>query len=298
MRVLHCFRWDLKGIEENIKDISKQGFDAVITTSVQPHKEINNNYYDNEWYKYYQPLSLSIGNDKGSKQDLVDLCREAHNNNIKILVDVVLNHVANKGPGCDELIPADEVDIELKNDWFYKEKKCIQNWDDEYQNTHWCINLPSFNLDNWELQDIIKQFLGELIECGVDGFRIDAAKHIGLPRNGISFFERVIMPLKKEGKIIISEVINDHANLVEAFSEYGLVLTNSTNKDHNKIITYVSSHDSDLNNDANGYTRNLDVNTILRDYCELCKYYPNTMFYPRPFDDSWKSDCVRECNFR
>lgn len=300
MRILHCFKWKAKDIKNNMENIREQHFDTVLTTPVQPHKEINMKYYDNEWWKYYQPLSFSIGNDLCSKQDLIDLCNEAHRCRINIIVDVVLNHVSNKSYGDDELIPSDDVDSIIRdNKWFFKERRRIMNWDSEYENTHYCPNLPSLNLDNWELQDIIKQFLDELIECGVDGFRIDAGKHIGLPRDGISFYERIIKPYKDSGKIIMSEVINTNRELIDAYSEYGLVLTNTTDCDHNKMITFASSHDSELNEDLNmAYTKNLDESIIMKDYIELTKYYPNTLYFPRKFSSSWLTKEIREANMR
>lgn len=295
MRILHCFRWKLKDVIDNLQYIKNQNFDTILITPVQPHKEINKDYINEEWWKYYQPLDFTIGNDLGSKEDLKELAKECSKLNIKLIIDVVLNHVANEN--YDDLIPNENVNPIIKNNkWFYKEHKRIHNWDNEYENTHYCPNLPSLNLDNWELQDIIKKFLDELIECGVNGFRVDSAKHIGLPRNGISFYNRIIKPYFNKGIIIMSEVINTTEELINAFSEYGLVLTNTTNCDHNKIVTFASSHDSDLNDGDMGYTRNLDESIIVRDYIELTKYYPNTLYFPRSFSDWWRCNGIRISN--
>ncbi len=94
----------------------------------------------------------------------------------------------------------------------------------------------------------------------------------------------------------MSEVINTTEELINAFSEYGLVLTNTTNCDHNKIVTFASSHDSDLNNGDMGYTRDLDESIIVKDYIELTKYYPNTLYFPRAFSDIWKQEDIRLAN--
>ena len=37
----------------------------------------------------------------------------------------------------------------------------------------------------------ISAFLKELKDCGVKGLRFDAAKHIGLPSDGIDFYKRI-----------------------------------------------------------------------------------------------------------
>ena len=91
----------------------------------------------------------------------------------------------------------------------------------------------------------------------------------------------------------MSEVINTTEELINAFSEYGLVLTNTTNCDHNKIVTFASSHDTDLNDGDMGYTRNLDESIIVRDYIELTKYYPNTLYFRRSFCNWWICNDIR-----
>ena len=50
------------------------------------------------------------------------------------------------------------------------------------------------------LQDMIIDFLNDVIECGADGLRFDAAKHIELPEDpgGSDFWPRVIQSLKNK----------------------------------------------------------------------------------------------------
>ena len=44
-------------------------------------------------------------------------------------------------------------------------------------------------LSSLVLQNIIFEYLKELRDCGVKGLRFDAAKHIGLPNDGVDFFK-------------------------------------------------------------------------------------------------------------
>lgn len=293
-RIFHCFRWTLKDIKTNVKYISKQGFTTILTTGVQPHKPINEKYYDSEWWKYYQCYDFSIGNDLGSKEDLIELAKECNKYNVKLMVDIVCNHIA--GDDYGNLIPHPDVNELLKSKWFYKEAKNIEDYNDEYDFTHHCIGLPGLNLQNYELANIIKRFLDELIECGVSDFRIDAGKHIGLPRDGIDFFERIIKTYCDNGHFIMSEILDSSYEFIGEASKYCKILTNMTGYNHDDIVVFASSHDTDLNKNEVGYTRNLNEETIIMDYIELTKYYPNTLFYPRPFSRRWEGQDIRKAN--
>ena len=44
---------------------------------------------------------------------LEELTNEAHKYKVKVIVDVVCNHTANKGEGIDSLTPSDEVAADL-----------------------------------------------------------------------------------------------------------------------------------------------------------------------------------------
>ena len=293
-RIFHCFRWTLKDIKNNVEKISKQGFNFILTTSVQPHKKINKNYCDKEWWKYYQNFDFSIGNDLGSKDDLIDLACECKKYGVRLMVDVVANHVA--GDDYGNLVPHPEVAERLKNDWFYKEPVNIKNFEDEYDVTHHCIGLPGLNLQNYDLANIIVDFINELISCGVTAIRWDAFRHIGLPRNGIDFAKRIIKPLGEKGIYNIGEILDGSYDFIEEASKYCDILTEKSNHNHNKIVVFSENHDTFLNTNEVGRTRNIDEEIVIRDYIELTRFYPNTLFYPRPFSEKWKEPRIREAN--
>ena len=196
MRVLHLFNWRLEDVEKELGKISEQGFDAVQINPIQPLKEDGLR----QWWMSYQPIGFSIGNYFGTKEDLIRLCSEAEKYGIKIIADVVCNHMAAKND--DALHPHEKVDPKLRNRKdFWKETRNVENWKDRYQVTHYCMGLPGLNVAEHDLQDIIIDFLNELIDCGVSGFRFDAAKSIVLPEEGYDFWPRVIYCLKKYEQI-------------------------------------------------------------------------------------------------
>ena len=50
---------------------------------------------------------------------------------------------------------------------------------------------------------------------------------------------------------------------------------------------FMRNWDSFLNDDRSGYTKRLSKEQILINWKYLIKDFPNTIFYTRPFDNSW-----------
>ena len=291
MRILHLLNWPLKDITYSLDKVASQNFDAIQINPLQPLKE--DGY--KEWWMSYQPCGFRIGNIYGDKNDLIELCEKASKYNIRIIADVICNHTA-ENPN-DYLMPHIKVDSVLRyNSSFWKERKNIQNWDDRREVIEYCMGLPGLNLANHDLQDIIIAFLNELIDCGVMGFRFDAAKSIALPEEGNDFWSRVIYCLKKYGLFLYGEVIFADQNLIDKYSKYINVLTNYIGSDINKLVKYVENHDTYLSNDSLGYTKNISSYEIAQQYAHINQLYPHTLFYARPYDNTWESEFIRRAN--
>lgn len=289
-RVLQAFEWPIEVIIKNLEMIAKQGFTSIQTSPLQPLKETKT-----AWWLLYQPCGFTIGNELGSKSELIELCNKAKEYNIRIIVDVVCNHVANKQD--DLLAPHEKVDkILLSDPHFWKEKKYVFNWNDRYEVIHHCIGLPSLNLSNYNLQDIVIQFLNELIDCNVGGFRFDAAKHIGLPEEGNVFWKRVLENLKhKETLFNYAEVIFADKELIDKYCKYINVLTDGFGSDKNKLVTFIESHDTYY---EFGYTKNMTDEMLIREYRVLTENFNNTLFYSRPWSKLWRSEEIRNIHLK
>ena len=83
-RVIHACNWSLNYVESNLKLIKDQGFTAIQLSPMQDHKK------GNEWWKRYQPINFKIGNDLGSKEDLIRLCDKANKLGLKISSPYIL----------------------------------------------------------------------------------------------------------------------------------------------------------------------------------------------------------------
>ena len=295
VKILHLFQWNIKDIINVLNEVKEQGFTAVLITSVQPFK--NENEID-KWYWVYQPLALKIGNRFGTKEDLKELCSKANEIGLKVYVDVIVTHFASSN---NPMQLHEDVDKELStNENFWKERKPIRDWEweDRWKVTNLCHGMPCTRTDNFDYQDLVIKFLNELIECGVNGFRFDSGKSISLSEeDGNMFFDRVLDNLNHKDELdVFAEVIFVNKDLADLYTKHINILTNSFVSDKTKAIVYVESHDSYLDKKI-GVTRHMSSDMVVNEYEVLFKAgFVNTMFYARPFDDTWKSDRIREIN--
>lgn len=289
MKVIHLLNWKLETIEKELENIKKQGFDAIQINSMQPFKEEK----EFKWWSSYQPLGFRIGNMFGNKEDLKRLCSKAREHGLDVIVDVVLNHTANNGAD-DPFRPHESVDKELRNEKsFWKAQRGVNNWDDRFEVTGFGIGLPGLDLNNKDLQEIIFAYLKELKECGVKGLRFDAAKHIGLPSDGVDFFKKVRKFMFLNNMYGYGEVLGDNKQWREfrdEMAKFLMVLSpRGTTLEHiNKLMTFYESHDTYLNiGDSNpNNTRDLTDHDLIYIYSKLRNMYKNTILYTRPLDEN------------
>ena len=85
-------------IKDNLDAIKAAGFSTIQTSPMQPQKDFwAGDSISGGWWKLYQPLGMTVAtknNALGTKQDLIELCDEAATKGMKIIVDVVTNHLA------------------------------------------------------------------------------------------------------------------------------------------------------------------------------------------------------------
>lgn len=192
--ILHCMCWSYNTIKANLDDIKAAGYSAVQTSCIQPPKDYNT--YDstkgNVWWHFYQPVDFKVADGNnwlGTKAELKSLCETAHEKGIKIIADVVANHMAN--PGSHGSYNGRSAEI---NETLLKDESCWHNTgtslsgSDRYDMVmHDNSNLPDLNTSNSKVQSMVLSMLKEAIDCGVDGFRFDAAQNIETPRDNDSY---------------------------------------------------------------------------------------------------------------
>ena len=271
--IVQLFGWKLQDIKATLPKIKDCGYTHILLTPVQPLKEENN--YD--FWIYYQPTGFSIGNHRGSRQDFIELCEEAHKYDIEVIVDVVLRHLANDP--YHELTPHELCDPRITNrrDAWLQPINSSNDWD-RWQQCWRCFHLPALNYnDEILMNDFILPFLDDILTYA-DGLRIDMGKHFALPHEGSMFW--ITLTKRYPDKFIMAECLCIDQHLFNNYAEYVHVLTNTRpweNKD--KAVVFAESHDTYYTDHSTEYWSH---QKRIYEYEELIKQgYNNIVFFTR-----------------
>ncbi|MFP4394606.1 MAG: alpha-amylase family glycosyl hydrolase [Anaerolineales bacterium] len=131
-------------------------------------------YHGYDVVDYYQ-----IDDEYGTNEDFLRLMEEAHARGIYVIIDLVLNHTSAQHPW---FLESQDPDSE-KRDWYlWADEPGRQGWHKGESGYYYGIfwdQMPDLNYENpevtAEMQEIIRFWLEDM---GVDGFRLDAIKHI------------------------------------------------------------------------------------------------------------------------
>lgn len=276
--ILHCWCWSFGTIEANMEKIADAGYTHLQTSPANTCLIGENGGMElmstssGKWYYHYQPVDFKIGNYQlGTRDQFISMCAKAHEYGIKVIVDIVPNHTTPlKDQVSKELVDA----VGGMEKLYHKGKGTgLRNYD---TNTN-IGGLPDIDTENPLFQEYFLSYLDDLVDCGADGFRIDCAKHIGLPDDPRddpdqeNNFYPVITRKTKNAKnlFIYGEVLQDQTSREDAYGEYiwvtasnygkvlrssvknrklsGKGLVNLQNKASPKVVTWVESHDTYAN---------------------------------------------------
>ena len=208
--IFHAFCWKYSDITANLPSIAESSFKSIQISPVQQPKNGGAT-----WWSFYQPLSFSIADNSslGTKDELKTLCEEASKYDISIIADIVFNHLANidddhlETDGTPTVCP----DVEQYEPEIYAKRNASGDEATFHHNKkatgsgavtqyyQWG-QLPDLNTANPLVQKRSLDLLKECIDVGIDGFRLDAAKHIETPTDpqyASGFFPNVINAAKE-----------------------------------------------------------------------------------------------------
>ncbi|PLB55796.1 putative alpha-amylase [Aspergillus steynii IBT 23096] len=175
------------GIVDRLDYIQDLGFTAVQISPVV--ENIPNNTKYGEAYHGYWPQNLYALNEHfGTAEDLKNLADELHKRDMYLMVDVVINDMAQavKGSMDDDHPP--EMDwsqmIPFNHEKYYHPACRIRDWNDpeDYQNCWFAVQtvaLPDLNTEDDRVVRMIQEWVKGLVgNYSIDGLRIDATKHV------------------------------------------------------------------------------------------------------------------------
>lgn len=117
--IYHAFNEPFDQIRAEIPQLKEQGYTYI---QISPPQLSNPS---SEWWARYQPIDFTVlESPLGNEEDLKELIDAAHQQEEKIIVDVVLNHMANYGD-----YPYTLQYPRFSPDNFHP-RVCIQNYDD------------------------------------------------------------------------------------------------------------------------------------------------------------------------
>ncbi|MEU8471126.1 alpha-amylase family protein [Streptomyces sp. NPDC029006] len=134
-----------------------------------------------QWWTSYQPVSYRIAGrlgDRAAFQNMVNTCHAA---GVKVVADTVVNHMAaGSGTGTGGTAYTKYSYPGLYSSYDFDDcTSPVSNYADRWNVQH-CELVGLADLDTGEeyVRKTIAGYLDDLLSLGVDGFRIDAAKHI------------------------------------------------------------------------------------------------------------------------
>ena len=297
--ILHCFSWPIKDIKAELPNIAASGFGSIQISPMQ-RPDINEGW---TWYTIYLPYDYGVFSSPGmgSREDLRELCAEAEKYGIKIIVDVVLNHVNKTEPYFNPWFNIDGRYRHWGNDGGSK----WINYGSRYSITHDPLgDYVELNTENTEVIGRAKQMIEELKSLGVKGIRYDAAKHIELPLQseggsqiwptvssvtGLFHYGEVVGKCSDAGDEEITEyakyiwVPNNLYSTDGSKNNDGIPYTHGSERDDltgGKLIYWGESHD-DYSNDE--WSERKDQGVIDRAYCALASRNKQAaLYYSRP----------------
>ncbi|HLO13835.1 MAG TPA: alpha-amylase family glycosyl hydrolase [Anaerolineales bacterium] len=162
---------DFNGITQKLDYLQQLGINAIWLMPIHPSPS----YHGYDVINYY-----AVNSQYGTMDDFKHLLQEAHQRGMHIIIDLVLNHTSSQHPWF--------VDANSNRDSKYRD---YYIWSDIDQGSGWyqgqhgfyfaifCDCMPDLNYRNPAVTaDMLKVTDYWLNTIGVDGFRVDAAKHL------------------------------------------------------------------------------------------------------------------------
>jgi alpha-amylase len=212
--IFHAFDQSYADVAGYVCDVAAQGYSHI---QLSPAQQSNPS---DQWWARYQPVDYTVIAGKGSAADLKTLIVKAHGCGIKVIADVVFNHMANmpqyqnlsfpKGIGAADFHPPCDIhDSDYSDGNRDIEVKCRLG------------GLPDLDQTKALVMSLQKKHLKLLLDLGVDGFRFDAAKH--MPTDTVQKYIDYVNGQSNGRAWNYLEVIEDHDTPASVFTPVAAV---------------------------------------------------------------------------
>lgn len=195
---------DLQGVIDQMAYIKSLGTTTIWLTPIVQNEPFGyHGYWTNDFYQVDQHIG-----DLDKMKELVDL---AHENDIKVILDYVVNHTGYNHPWLSD---------DSKTDWFHNNGTITDYNDIDQVENYNLSGLPDLNTENPQVKAyFFENALFWIRETGVDGMRLDTVRHV--PQ---AFWNEFAYIIKSEYPdfYLLGEVWKNSASLLEEYHNLGI----------------------------------------------------------------------------
>ena len=195
------FGGDLRGIINKFNHMLNLGINMVYLTPIF-HSPSNHKYDTINYFK----IDPSFGN----TDDLKELVKKCHENNIKIILDGVFNHIGYYSEQFQDVINKGKKSEFW--DWFYINGESVDTESINYECVGYYKWMPKLKYSNKNVREFILK-IGEywINETGIDGWRLDVADEVDF-----TFWQEFRSKIKYLNKdtLILGETWKDGRDLI------------------------------------------------------------------------------------
>ena len=174
---------DIQGIISKIDYLKNLGINCIWLSPIYDSPQEDNGYDISDYYSIYKPF--------GTMDDLKELIDKLHENGIRLIMDLVVNHTSSEHKWFKEALK--DPNSKYRNYYYFKKGKGKNynrppnNWTGFFGGTTWervgnspyyylhlfAKGQPDLNWENEEVRKEVKNILKFYLDMGVDGFRCD-----------------------------------------------------------------------------------------------------------------------------
>ena len=177
--LVHLFEWSWLDIAAECEDVlGPAGYGGVQISPPQEYALIPGA----PWWERYQPVSYQLAGRSGDEAELAEMVERCAAAGVGIYVDAILNHMAfgsGMGGSAGTEFSKYEYAGLYEAEHFHDCMQGISDWGsrDEIHNCE-LATLPDLATELPHVRTQLSGYLQHLIDLGVEGFRLDAAKHV------------------------------------------------------------------------------------------------------------------------
>ncbi|UOQ45182.1 alpha,alpha-phosphotrehalase [Halobacillus salinarum] len=181
---------DIQGIIQKLDYLKKLGVDVLWLTPIYQSPQNDNGYDISDYF--------SIHEEYGTMEDFEELLEETHSRDMKLIMDIVINHTSTEhrwfqesrssrqNPYRDYYIWKDPENGEEPTNWKSKFGGSAWNFDEQtgqYYLHLFDVTQADLNWENEAMRSEIYEMMRYWAEKGIDGFRLDVINLISKDQN-------------------------------------------------------------------------------------------------------------------